>query len=181
MRNWFLYRVYKLNKKLFVFLLFFLAGTFITNFSGWEATPFFVWGMYSKKEDSSNTRPVLKITINDSAVINYPANYSDANKFFLTSPLQLYILMKKNNVIDPTAVFLKNKMGKGYSKLENISTIILNGKKEYEDFLPWYKRYLEQTTGIRINSYTIELINARYSDKYHPGIFSTELIDTWRQ
>lgn len=43
---------------------------------GWQATPFFVWGMYSEKEDTGKIPPVLKITINDSSVIDY-TDYPD--------------------------------------------------------------------------------------------------------
>ena len=178
MKKWFLYRVYKLNKGLFVFFVLFLAGTLFTNLSGWQVTPFFVWGMYSEKEDTSNLHPVLKVTINDSLVINYD-RYTDANKFFLTSPLQHYILMKKNNGVDPTEIFLKRKLGENYSAIQGAGKKVLNGAKEYDLFLPWYKRYLEQTTGNKINSYKIELLNAGYTGKNKIEIYSTELIDTW--
>ncbi len=181
MKKWFLYRVYKLNKRLFVFFLLFLAGTLLTNLSGWQATPFFVWGMFSQKEDSSNYHPVLKITINGSTVINYSAGYADANRFFLTSPLQLYISMKRNNREDPTGIFLKKKLGKNYSLIQSVSNKMLNGAKEYELFLPWYKKYLEQTTGTKINSCKIELLKAGYSSRNQIEIYSTELIDTWKQ
>src|SRR5438045_7934064 len=100
MKKGFLYRVYKLNKRLFVFFVFLLAGNFFTNVLCWQSTPFFVWGMYSEKEDTANVHPVLKITINDTLVLDY-TKYTDANKLFLTSPLQLYIQMK-NNGEDPT-------------------------------------------------------------------------------
>ena len=165
MKKWFLYRVYKLNKSLFVFFILFLAGTLFTNLLGWQTTPFFVWGMYSEKEDTSNTKEVLKITINDSSVINYTTAYTDANRFFLISPLQLYILIKKNNGEDPTETFLRRKLNSNYFRIENVSAKVLNGAKEYSLFLPWYKKYLEQTTGIKINNYKIELLKTGYTAK----------------
>ncbi len=181
MKKWFLYRVYKLRKGLFVFFILFLGGTFFTNLSGWQASPFFVWGMYSEKEDTSNYHPVLKITINDSSVINYSGGYTDANRFFLTSPLELYILMKKNNRKDPTEIFLKKKLDNNFSLIQNASTKVLNGAKEYNLFLPWYKKYLEQTTQIKIHTYKIELLKAGYTDSNKIEIYSSELIDTWKQ
>jgi hypothetical protein len=161
--------------------MLFLGGTFFTNLLGWQVTPFFVWGMYSEKEDTSNYRPVLKITINDSSVINYSSGYTDANRFFLTSPLELYILMKKNNRKDPTEIFLKKKIDKNFSLIQNASTKVLNGAKEYNLFLPWYKKYLEKTTQIKIHTYKIELLKAGYTDSNKIEIYSSELIDTWKQ
>ena len=161
-----------------IFILF-LTGTLIINVLGWQVTPFFVWGMYSEKEDTSNIHSVLKITVNDSIVINY-TDYTDANKFFLTSPVQLYTSIKKNGE-DPTKTFLKTKLGNNYSTIRNPADKVLNGQKEYDLFLPWYKRYLEQTTGITINRYTIELLNVGYTGENKIKVYSTELIDRWKQ
>lgn len=180
MKKWFLYRVFKVNKRLFVVLMLFLAGTFFTNLLGWQVTPFIVWGMYSEKEDSSRNHPLLKVTVNDNTVINY-TRYTDANKFFLVSPAQLYILMKNNNREDPTAFFLKRKLGNNYFKIKKVSAKVLNGSDEYNLLLPWYKRYLEQTTSNIIHSYTIELLNAGFTDKNKIEIYSTQLIDSWKQ
>lgn len=179
MKKWFLYRVYKLHKGLFVFFILFLTGTVFANLLGWQATPFFVWGMYSGKEDANNNRQVLKITINDSSVINY-TRYTDANKFFLISPLQLYILMKKNNGVDPTALFLEKKLN-NYAAIQKPGEKVLNSSKEYNSFLPWYKRYLEQTTGRKIHSYKIEELRTGFTDKNKIEIYSGELIDIWKQ
>jgi hypothetical protein len=178
MKNWFLYRVYKFNKSLFIFFLFVIAATLFTNLSGWQATPFFVWGMYSEKGDRSNNHPVLKVTINDDLVLDY-TDYTDANKFFLTSPLQLYIAMKKNGE-DPNSIFLKRKLD-NYAATQSMGEKVLNGPKEYGSFLPWYKRFLEQTTGIDIRNYKIELLQARYTDSSRMEIYSTQLIDAWKQ
>ena len=180
MKKWFLYRVYKLNKGLFVFFILFLAGTLFTNLLGWQVTPFFVWGMYSEEESGNYLHPVLKITVNDSAVINYTA-YADANKFFLTSPLQEYVVMKKNNGVDPQEAFLKEKAGKNYSLVHMLSDKVFNDSNEYNLFLPWYKRYLEQTMGIKIHSYTIELLKGVYTPSNKIEVVSAELIDTWKQ
>lgn len=178
-KNWFLYRVYKFNKQLFTFFVLFLAGTIFTNLLGWQATPFFVWGMFSEKENSRTTYPLIKITVNDNSVINYTKLYTDANKFFLTSPLQQYIFMKKNNGEDPTANFLQKKLGGNYKLIEKAAIKVLNGSKEYHLFFSWYKRYMEQTTGIEINNYKIEVLQTRFSDKNKIEVYSTELIDTW--
>lgn len=161
MKRWFLYRVFKLNKGLFVFFILFLGGTLFTNLLGWQVTPFFVWGMYSEKEDTSNYHPIVKVTVNDRTVINY-TRYTDANKFFMTSPIRLNVLLRMNNGADPGEVLLKRKLGQNYSAIQSISEKVLNDPKEYNLFFPWYKRYLAQTTGIKINTCKIQLLNAAY-------------------
>lgn len=180
-KNWFLYRVYKLNKRLFFFFVFFLAGTLVTNLLGWQVTPFFVWGMYSEREKEAGGQPLFKITINDSTVINYSSGYADANRFFLTSPLRLYTFIKQNNGLDPTAVFLEKKLGARFSLVKNTSLKVLNDSARYHTFLPWYKKYLEQTTGLTIHKYTIELLEAGYDENKQINIHSSGLIDTWKQ
>jgi hypothetical protein len=179
MEKWFLYRVYKLNKRLFAFFMLFLAGTVFTSISGWQATPFFVWGMYSEKENTHTEREVWKVTVNDSQVINY-TGYTDANKFFLRSPVWLYIFMRRNNAKDPTALFLERKLGDN-PMIQNLGEKVLNGPTEYSLFLPWYKRYLEQTSGMKIHSYTIEVLKTGFTDKNKLEIYSAELIDAWKQ
>ncbi len=180
-KNWFLCRVYKLDKRLFFFFVFFLTGTLVTNLLGWQVTPFFVWGMYSEREKEPSSQPVFKITINDSAVVNYSSGYADANRFFLTSPLQLYLSIKQNDGEDPTAVFLKRKLGTRFSWVENTGPKVLNDSTAYHAFLPWYKKYLEQTTGLTIHKYTIELMAAGYDANNKINILSSGLIDTWKQ
>ncbi len=89
--------------------------------------------------------------------------------------------MKKNNRKDPTEIFLKKKLDKNFSLIQNASTKVLNGAKEYNLFLPWYKKYLEKTTQIKIHTYKIELLKAGYTDSNKIEIYSSELIDTWKQ
>ena len=137
--------------------------------------------MYSEREKEPSFQPVFKITINNSTVVNYSSGYADANRFFLISPLQLYLFMKQNNREDPTAVFLKKKLGAKYSIVENVSQKVLNNFADYHAFLPWYKKYLEHTTGLTIHTYTIELMEAGYDENNKVNIHSSRLIDTWKQ
>ena len=114
-------------------------------------------------------------------MIDYSAGYSNANRFFLESPLEYYVLMKNNNKVDPTEIFLQKKLGKNYSLIKNVSNKVLNGEKEFELFLPWYKKYLEQTTHIAIRNFTIEILQCSYDAAGNIRVYSTQLIDTWKQ
>jgi hypothetical protein len=179
MKKWFLYRVSRLNKGLFIFFLLFITATLITNLSGWEASPFFVWGMYSEKEKEVDTRPVIKVTVNDSLIIDNTSGYSDANRFYLSSPLHLFLSMKETG-LDPTAAFLLNKNVYRYGFVKNAAARILNGSREYDAFLSWYQRYLQQTTGITVRNYSIEILNAVYTADNRIQIISSLPIASWK-
>jgi hypothetical protein len=58
--RFFLYRVYRHNKKLFFLFVFFAGATIACNLMGNEITPFYVWGMYSEKKGVPKEYAVLK-------------------------------------------------------------------------------------------------------------------------
>lgn len=180
MKNWFLYRVYRFNRMIFYLMMFFLGGTIITNLLGWQIMPFFIWGMYSEKEVMEDDYSVFRITVNGTTTIDYTAGYSNATRFFLSSPLELYLSMKNNGGTDPTETFLKKKLKQNFSLVEKVSSKVFNGKTEYEMFLPWYKRYLEQTLKIPVNNFTIDILKGKYITPKSFQMYSTALIDSWK-
>jgi len=179
MKKWFLYRVSRLNKGLFIFFLLFITGTLISNLSGWQATPFFVWGMYSEKENDNIIRPVIRVTVNDSLVIDHTSGFSDANRFYLATPLKLYLSIKEAG-LDPTAAFLANKNVYRYGFVKKAASKVLNGSRAFNDFLSWYQRYLQQTTGVLVRNYSIEILNATYTDNNKVQIISSLPIVSWK-
>lgn len=180
MKKSFLSQIFKHNSSLFYAIMLFMSGTIFTNLFGWQITPFFVWGMYSEKEIQKNNYPVYRITVNDSLQVNYTSGFSDGNRFYLTSPLQLYTSIKNNNGADPTAIFLQKKLKEKFSFIEKNFIKIFNGKNEYTLFLPWYKKYLEQTLQMPVHNFTIELLSVRYDAENNLKIYSTQLIDRFQ-
>ena len=161
-------------------MLLFAGGTIFTNLLGWQVTPFFVWGMYSEKERDINQYSVYRVTINDSLEVDFTSGLSDGNRFFLTSPLSLYTQIKSNGGNDPTKLFLQDKLKQIFLCVEKTSFKVLNGKKEYELFLPWYKRYLEHTLDMPIRNFTVEIMNVKYDEQNKLKVYSTALIDKWQ-
>ncbi|MGN6604805.1 MAG: hypothetical protein ACTHK8_20275, partial [Ginsengibacter sp.] len=109
----FLYKVYRHSKKLFFIFLLFTVVTIFCNLTGFEITPFYVWGMYSEKEKPISEYQVYKITA-DGKQIDYSSGYFPANRFFLTSPLDYYADVSKNG-IDPLKYFFQQKLKNEYS------------------------------------------------------------------
>ena len=179
MKKWYLYRVSRLNKGLFIFFLLFITGTLISNLSGWQATPFFVWGMYSEKENDNEIRPILRVTVNDSLVVDHTSGFSDANRFYLSGPLKVYLSIKETG-LDPTAAFLENKNVYRYGFVKNAALRVLNRSREYNGFLSWYQRYLEKTTGIKVRNFLIEILNAEYKADNRIQIISSLPIASWK-
>jgi hypothetical protein len=46
----YLFKLYRHNRKLFYGILCFVFITIACNLAGYEATPFFIWAVYSEKE-----------------------------------------------------------------------------------------------------------------------------------
>jgi hypothetical protein len=165
MKNTFLYKVWLHNKKLFYILTVFAGLTICCNLLGDEVTPFFVWGMYSAKEQPVQEYEILKTTINDSLVVNQFNYQSGDTRFYLTTPLALYKKIKENNGQDPTVTFLQSKLQQHYHDIGFPEKKLFNTGLQKQDFLNWYARYLEQVTKINITSVRIDLVKAHYNNQ----------------
>lgn len=160
MKSFFLYKVYQHNKKLFFFFIVFALFTLVCNLAGFEITPFYVWGMYSQKEEAPKEYPIFRITANDN-LIDYSTGYYPANRFFLLSPLSYYVSIKTD---DPTAIFLKEKLKEKYEIAKPYADKVLNSSKDIDKFPGWYMRYVGQTTGEEIKKLKVELLLVSYEN-----------------
>lgn len=160
MGNFFLYKVYRYNKKLFFFFLIFAGFTVCCNLAGFEVTPFYVWGMYSQKEIPVKEYPIFRITANGK-LVDYSTGYFPANRFFLLSPLSYYASIK---TADPTNIFLKEKLKERYEWIQPYAEKVLNSQKEVQKFPGWFKRYVEQTSGEKIKDLKVELLLVSYEN-----------------
>jgi len=158
--NLFLYKVYRYNKKLFFLFLAFTGVTLFCNLTGFEITPFYVWGMYSQKEIPAGSYTIYRISVNDK-LLDYSTGYLPANRFFLTSPLSYFETIKDDN--DPTLMFLNHKLVGNYSFIKAFALNVMNSKNDIEKFPEWYKRYLEQTTGEKVKRLTVDVLQVSYT------------------
>jgi hypothetical protein len=154
--------------------------TIATNLAGDEVTPFFVWGMYSAKEEPVQQYSVLQTTINDSIVVNaYDQPISDT-RFYLTSPLAWYKKIKENNNTDPTQSFLQVKLKPGgFEKLHFLQSSLFNTFQP-DSFFIWYARYLQQVTHTYVRSIRIDEIKTHYAGP-KLVVDSIHLFDRWEK
>lgn len=158
----------------------FAALTVVTNLLGDEVTPFFVWGMYSEKEQPVREYEILKTTINDGAVVNIYDYSNGDTRFYLSAPLAYYKKIKDNNNQDPTISFLQTKLHRHYEAIRPFERSLFNTGMQQREFLNWYARYLQQATGIPVSSLRVEVVHAHYTDK-NLVTDSVNLFATWQK
>jgi hypothetical protein len=170
MKHTFLYTVWRHSRLLFSVMTLFVLGTVAANLAGVETTPFFVWGMYSEKEQKPGHYEVLQTTINDSVVLDiydYPGN----TRFYLAGPLGYYKRIKDNGGVDPTVSFLESKL---HTRIE----WPFNAGWQQKEFVNWYRRYLGRVTGMDIHKLRIDVVRLRF-DQQLPIRDSMYLFEQW--
>jgi|SRR5688572_29088344 len=153
------FRLYQINRKLFYLVISFVFATIVGNLLGYEATPFFVWGMYSQKEAEPRFYEVQQVVINDSETIDITQGYTPSTRFLLNSPLWYYMDIKRNNGIDPTISFLHGKLKDRYSLIKPYEQVLFNDTGRIRAFMPWYKEYAEEITNTKVH--TLKILNTR--------------------
>lgn len=180
MKKTFLYRVWMHNRKLFYVMAAFAAFTVVFNLMGNEVTPFFVWGMYSAKEQPAPHYEVLQTTVNDSVPVN-PYDYITTDtRLYLGSPLGYYKSIKENNFTDPAIDFLQTKLHQHYHHIRFLEKNLFNASLQKQDFLNWYARYLQQVTKINIQSIRIDVVQVHYNNQ-HLVTDSVYLFEKWQK
>src|SRR5262245_27642996 len=134
MRTNFLYKVRLYNKRLFWLMADFCFLTIFFNLLGLQAAPFWVWGMYSAKEQPQTGYSFLKTTVNDSLVID-PYEYATTDtRFYLGAPLDYYKKINDNHQQDPTIDWLQSKLGSGYNRIRPVEKPLFNAGLQRNDF-----------------------------------------------
>lgn len=157
------------NRKVFFFVMI-VSLIFTENFlvqlldiNYVQLSPFTDYGMYSMPIKTDHTYPYYLITINGKEKIRL-WDYNQQNKHILKYPLEYYNEMKQNHDKDQLSTIIDLKLDSS-SVLKNQLKKFTNNPKEYAIFRKWYKRYLEQTTGKKVNSYTVQIIRLGYTDE----------------
>jgi hypothetical protein len=179
LKNTYLARVYRYDKKLFGFILAFGGLTVLFNLAGDEITPFFVWGMYSEKIRPPEEYEFLKTTVNDTAFIDTYSGFSDNTRFYLNLPLQYYELIRANKGADPAISFLQQKLGLRYAWVRPLENRLFN-PWPLPQFPAWNGRYLAQTINAPVTAIKIEDIRVHYDTGQHLVTDSTYLLEEWK-
>jgi hypothetical protein len=161
-------QLYRYNKCLCFLISSFCTLTVIVNILEIETTPLFVWSMYSKKEKSLDGYDIFKVIANDSIAIDYSSTFTDANRFFLLSPLTHYSEIYQNSGRDPLEDFLKRKTGKYFGILNQFGGSIYNDSCRQMAFKKWYVDYLEGTIHLKITKLELNILHLNYDPNGHP-------------
>lgn len=181
MKKTFLYRVWQYDRRLFFLFSGLAAVTLVMNLAGIQLTPFFVWGMYSEKEEPVAQYAVMRTTVNDSLVIDYSAGSPVGTLFYLQSPLSLYQRIQDNHGTDPTITFLQNKLGSRYTAVQPLENKLFNMPVQQAAFFPWYQRYLQEATGIPVRRIRVDRLQVHYNAMQELSIDTTYLLHLWER
>jgi hypothetical protein len=165
LKKTFLYQVWQHSPRLFFVITTFAALTLLFNIMGNELTPFFVWGMYSQKEEPVKEYEILQTTINNNTVINGYDYYTTDTRFYLYSPLAYYKRIKDNNNTDPVIGFLQSKLHQHYNYIRCLEKKAFNTGLQQQDFFNWYARYLQQVTGQPVKAIRVDVVNVHYTNQ----------------
>lgn len=159
LEQFYFYRLYRHSKRLFYIILCFVVITVVCNLAGYEATPFFVWGMYSEKETEPRFYEVQQVIINNRERVDLTGGYTPSTRFLLQSPLWYYLSIKSNNGLDPTISFLQSKLKGRYSFIQPYEAVLFNDTSRINAFMPWYKRYIEEVTSVKVDD--LKIVNTK--------------------
>lgn len=181
MKNLFFYKLYLFDKRLFFLIAVFSGLTILCNIKGDEITPFFIWAMYSEKENMTNKYEIFRIQVNGSTLVDYTSGYTDNNRFFLSAPLSYYYKIKLNNFKEPTLSFIQKKLGKKYNLIQPLAERIYNDNLDTMQFTEWYIRYLQQSTGKPIHNLQVDVLTSHFAVNESLQTDSSYLLIQWKQ
>ncbi len=181
MKNIFFYKLYMFDKRLFFLIAAFSILTVLCNVKGDEITPFFIWAMYSEKENDSNKYEVFRILINDSTLVDYTSGYTDNNRFFLSAPLSYYDKIKRNNFNEPTLTFISAKLGNNYKIIQPLAERIYDDNQNTKQFIDWYVRFLQQSTGQPVRKLEVAVLTCSFTASQQLQTDSSYSLIQWKQ
>lgn len=182
MQNTYFHQLYQYSKTLFWAVVMFCTMTLVLTFAGHQITPFFLWAMFSEKEEIRATYEVIEIRLNGET-FNYTQALIDANRHIVTGSILYYDKMKNNTDTDPTRTFFEEKLGNNYSKIKPILERITNDKAQYAAFEAWLQRYLERSTHRKIETLEVNMQTWAYDESGLMNLRSTKPVlminDKW--
>lgn len=175
MQQTYFHRLYAHSKTLFWTVVLFCGLTILLTLSGHQITPFFLWAMFSEKEDIRTTHQVIDIRLNGET-FNYTKELIDANRHIVTGSIFYYYKIKNNHDTDPTRTFFEEKLGHRYERIRPVLERITNDASQDAAFQAWLHRYLEQSTHREIKTLEVKLQTWAYNDAGQLNLLDTQII-----
>ena len=149
-------KLYFTNKFLFFFVsLFFFISVTANVVLRLEATPFFVWSMYSGKYPSQSEYTVYEVRYNGK-LLQIPHTWEEPRKMLLFDPLQFYVEAQTGQGgKDPFGDYLTHYWGVKHPRFKGILPQLYNTPVQFRAFPDWYKRYLAQQVPDTVREITV--------------------------
>jgi hypothetical protein len=174
-RSW-LARVYKVNRLLFFIVTLFFAGTICANLIRLQATPFFVWDMYSGKIPEVNAYPYLEIRYNHNQVINIRHTWNEPLKTYLYDPLRFYAAGRARLVPTRLQSYLENGWPKRYPWFAWLDKGVTITRSKLDAYPAWLNQYLSTVTGQDIYEVTALKKMVKFNAAGMPVVISSDTI-----
>ena len=174
-------RLFRHSKILFAGISLFCAFTLIANMLKIETTPFFVWGMYSEKEQTPASYPILEVMVNDSIRVDYSRISTDANRFYLLSPLTYFWDIRAHGGVDPQEIFLDRKTAGRFHFIQPVKNNLFNDSSDQTAFQHWYCQYLEESIHRRVDKVTVNVLELTYGNAGRPELKNRYSLASWKK
>jgi hypothetical protein len=145
MKNSFLYQLCKQDRKLFFGILVCGILHIGCNITGFQITPFFVWGMYSAKEKSPESYPVFTVS-SPTDTLSISSGYSDNTRFYLQAPLLFANEYAQGQ--DEQQHWWEKHAPRWYKKGTAVHPSYQHPPSEWNQFTRWHARYIHRHTSL---------------------------------
>jgi hypothetical protein len=171
------WKLYRKGKALFFFVfLFFFLNVFVNIFLRLEATPFFVWDMYSTKAPLQSEYAIYEVWYNGK-VLNIPHSWEEPRKMLLFDPLAYYVSVQIDKAgKDPFREYLEDYWGLRHPQFKSMLPRLYNNPEQFKAFPEWYKRYLSQQFDEKVNNITIIRKNVCFTEDAGINALSSDTI-----
>jgi len=137
--------LYKKRSKLFYLYIAFFTLQFFFIFIKWEATPFFLYGMFSEKTAFPDTLHTKTIQVNGRDIKSL--DLSQKELWLIEETVEHYIDNKNNNGEDIVASRVETKYPFLYPSLKTWQNGMFNKPIELGQFESWLKKKCAKITG----------------------------------
>ena len=129
-----------------------------------QFTPFFIYGMYSKKVDYKESYEVYEFEVNGKKVL--AQSLGNEQMELAIGPLTYYLNHLENVGVDPVEKFVLSKRPNWrHSELyQSIAEQVFKNDENMEEFPSWYKNVMQGLLSYKIESLDVYAVTLQYAD-----------------
>ena len=139
--------LYKKRSNLFYLFIAFFALQFFFIFIKWEATPFFLYGMFSERTAFPDTFSARTVFINGKDLKSY--DMSQKEQWLIEETVEHYLDIKNNKGKDIVQSRVETQHPFLYPPFKTLQDGIFNHPFELNQFEHWLKEKCAKVTGLK--------------------------------